>query len=100
MKKQPNFSRSNQQGAVLVVGLVTLLVLTLLGITGMRTSIMEEKMSANLISQNIALQAADSCLQRGMLDSGGFTLDDSQWQDNYQNTAMGGGATAATYGAE
>lgn len=52
-----------QNGAVLVVGLIMLLIMTLLGITTMHTSVIEEHMSGNLRDKQLAFQAAESCVR-------------------------------------
>lgn len=49
-----------QSGAVLVVSLIVLLVLTLLGVAGMNSSMMQERMAANAQNSNRAFQAAES----------------------------------------
>ncbi len=48
-----------QRGATLVVGLVLLLVLTVLGVSGMNTSTMEVQMSANMQFQQDAFQVTE-----------------------------------------
>lgn len=53
-------SISHQQGAVLIVSLVVMLVITLLGVAGMNSSLMQEKMAANAQNTNRAFQAAES----------------------------------------
>lgn len=52
-----------QSGAALVTGLIFLMVLTLLGISAVRTASMEERMSGNLRDRNLALQAAEMALR-------------------------------------
>lgn len=54
-----------EAGAVLVVSLVFLLVLTLIGLTGMQVTSLEEKMSGNMRDRNLAFQAAESALRTG-----------------------------------
>lgn len=58
--------RDVQSGAVLILGLVVLLVITMLGINGMRTTVMQERMAGNLRQNNTALQAAEAALQAGL----------------------------------
>jgi type IV pilus assembly protein PilX len=62
--------RPRQSGAALVTVLVLLLVMTLLGIVGMRTTSMEERMSANLYDRSIAFQAAEAALREGERQAG------------------------------
>jgi type IV pilus assembly protein PilX len=57
--------RATQRGAVLVVGLVILLVMTLIGVTAMRATGLEEKMAGNMRDRNLAFQAAESGLRAG-----------------------------------
>lgn len=54
--------RSQQRGATLVVALVILAVITLLGITSIRSSSLELKMAASARDRSIAFQAAESAL--------------------------------------
>lgn len=61
--------RPRQNGAALVTVLVLLLAMTLLGIVGMRTTSMEERMSANLYDRSIAFQAAEAALREGELQA-------------------------------
>ncbi|HRF88068.1 MAG TPA: pilus assembly protein [Pseudomonadales bacterium] len=54
--------RSQQQGAALVVGLIMLLLLTLIGVAGMRDTLLQQKMVANAKDREVALQAAEAAL--------------------------------------
>lgn len=47
---------NRQAGAVLVISLVLLLVLTLIGVAGMNSSTMQERMAANAQNSNRAFQ--------------------------------------------
>ncbi|ANI13370.1 hypothetical protein A9C11_04940 [Pseudomonas citronellolis] len=58
-------SRQLQQGAVLVVALIMLLLLTIIGISSMRGTTMEERMAGNLRDQSLALQAAEAAMRQG-----------------------------------
>ncbi len=70
MKQQPQ-NRNRQAGAALVIGLILLLVMTLLGVTAMRGTTMQERMAGALSDQNVAFQAAETALRQGedVLDS-------------------------------
>jgi type IV pilus assembly protein PilX len=57
-----------QTGAILVVSLIMLLVMTLMGLSGMQTTSLQEKMSSNMRDQNIAFQAAESVLRDAEAD--------------------------------
>lgn len=55
-------TRSKQRGATLVISLFILLVLTLLGVSAMQGTFLEEKMTGNMRDQQIALQAAEAAI--------------------------------------
>jgi len=55
--------RHQQKGAVLIFCLVFLAVLTMMGVSGMESTILEERMSANMRDHNLAFQAAESALK-------------------------------------
>lgn len=54
-----------QQGAVLVISLIILLVLTILGIAAMQSTTMEEKMAGNARNRDLAFQSAEAALREG-----------------------------------
>lgn len=55
----------SQRGAVLIVALVLLLVLTVLGTASIRDTTMEERMAGNFRDYAAALEAAESALRTG-----------------------------------
>lgn len=56
---------SQQRGVVLMVSLIILVVLTSMGISGMRTANLEEHFAGNLRDQNLAFEAAETALRFG-----------------------------------
>jgi len=56
-------SRRGQQGAVLLVSLMILLIMTVIGIAAMGTTTMEEKMAGNNQQRQQAFQAAETALR-------------------------------------
>jgi type IV pilus assembly protein PilX len=64
MKQMPSY-RSRQSGAVLVVSLLLLLVLTILGVVMMQTTRTQERMAGNTRDLDAALQGAESALRAG-----------------------------------
>lgn len=56
---------SRQQGMAMIISMLILLVLTLVGVSSMNNTILEEKMSGNVRDYNIAFQAAESALAEG-----------------------------------
>jgi type IV pilus assembly protein PilX len=67
-------SPGRERGAALVVGLILLLVLTLLAISGVTTAALELQMAGNQQYQERAFQAADAGIEQAMA-SGVFTTD-------------------------
>src|SRR5690606_25993751 len=65
MTKNMSLSRSNQQGMGLLVCLVILLVMTLLGVSGLNSTIMQERMVGAMKESGVALEAAESALRDG-----------------------------------
>jgi len=57
-------TQTQQRGVVLVVSLLILLVLTLLGISSLDSSIMEEKMASNAQTASSTFQAAESAIRK------------------------------------
>ncbi|MCG8432639.1 MAG: PilX N-terminal domain-containing pilus assembly protein, partial [Gammaproteobacteria bacterium] len=54
-----------QQGAILVFCLIFLTVLTMMGVSGMESTTLEERMSANMVDKERAFNAAETALQAG-----------------------------------
>ena len=70
--------KKRQQGAVLMVSLILLLVLTIIGVAAMQNTSLEEKMSGNVRDRNLAFQNAESAIREaeqfieGIVSLGGF----------------------------
>lgn len=54
-----------QRGAVLIVGLIMLLVMTLLSVSSLSGSSLEERMASNYRDRQVAFQAAEVALRQG-----------------------------------
>lgn len=59
------FSRQRQSGVALAIALILLVVMTLLGLSGVRTVGLEEKMASNTYDRSLAFQAAEAALRVG-----------------------------------
>ena len=70
-----------QRGAALVVGLVLMLILTLLGVSGMNTASLELTMAANAQAQQLAFQAAESGIEMALTTP--VTTTDAYAQASY-----------------
>lgn len=55
----------NQRGVVLIMSLTILMVLTLIGVSAMKTSSLQERMSGNARDYQIAFEAAEFALRAG-----------------------------------
>jgi Tfp pilus assembly protein PilX len=69
-------SKHNQQGAVLLISLMILLILTLIGLSSLNGSLLEEKMAANAQTSTTIFQAAESKIHATHLG-----YENSQTQD-------------------
>jgi type IV pilus assembly protein PilX len=56
---------------VLMISLVMLLLMTLIGSTGMQSTVLEEKMAGNMRSSSLAFQASEAALRAAELILGG-----------------------------
>jgi len=55
--------RGQQQGIALVVALILLVVMTLVGLSGLRTVTLEERMTSHTFDRSISFQAAEAALK-------------------------------------
>lgn len=64
-RRHASFTRSSssQRGATLVVVLILLLLMTLLGLASLRGTVLEERMTANLLDRGMAFQVAEAGLR-------------------------------------
>ena len=95
-------SPQHERGAVLVVSLIMLLIVTLIAVSSMQGTIMEEKMAGNTRDRNLAFQTAESSLREaetyveglasmgtfagsgglyGLTDSEPYYTDAATWND-------------------
>jgi type IV pilus assembly protein PilX len=102
-----------QSGAILITALVMLVLLTMLGLSTMNTSTLEEKMAANSQEINRAFQTAETGLEIAMTDADAFTtantVDDNGTVDDYTddiysyentNSSLSSYGASVTYRAE
>lgn len=60
--------RPTQRGSALIIGIIFLLVMTMLGLTAMQTTSLEERMAGNMRDRNLAAQSAELALRLGEED--------------------------------
>lgn len=77
-----NLHPSRQRGVALVMALVFLSLLTILGVTAMSTSSLEEKMAANTRDRNLGFQAAETALWAAETYVAGLASDAAPWADS------------------
>jgi type IV pilus assembly protein PilX len=89
-------TRSRQRGAVLIVSLMFLVILTMLGVTAMTGTTMEERMAGNTRDAAIAHQAAEAALRDARRDISNLPIRAGfartvrlQIDDFYNNLAAG-----------
>ncbi len=63
MKPSAQQHREQQRGIALIVVLIMVLLVTMLGIAGVRTLVMQERMSANSLDRTLAMQSAERVLR-------------------------------------
>ena len=77
-------SRHRQSGAALVVGLLLLLVLTILAISGMTTATLELQMAGNEQYQERSFQSAEAGIEQA-IEAGIYTTDPAAIATKYTN---------------
>ncbi len=66
-----------QRGAVLIIALILLAIMTLLAVTAMNMNTMEERMASNVQEINRAFQTAESGLSMALADSNAFNTSNT-----------------------
>lgn len=73
-----SITSAQESGVTLVISLILLIVVSLLGLSAMRSTTLEEKMASNTQDQSLAFQAAEAALRSGIekitdAETAGFT---------------------------
>ena len=71
----------NQRGVALVMALVFLTLLTIIGVTAMGTTSLEEKMATNTRDRNLAFQSAETALLAAETWISGLAAEPGTWAD-------------------
>ncbi|MBW5411704.1 PilX N-terminal domain-containing pilus assembly protein [Pseudomonas sp. MAG002Y] len=58
------FFPNREKGAVLLVALIVLLLMTIIGISSMRVTSLQERMAGNMRDQNLAFQGAETAMRQ------------------------------------
>ena len=88
--------RARQSGAVLIVAMILLVVLTLLGVTAMNTTSLQERIASNTQEQVHAFQAAETGLNQAFTDNLAFDIT-STYTGGATPTTFAGAADSAAY---
>ena len=96
MKNSPPLIQNAQRGAALIVSLVMLMVVTMISVSVMQSTTLQEKMSFNLQDQNKALQAAESAARYAWVQLGGVGYDVGDFINNSTNFGLYDARTANT----
>lgn len=91
--------RSNtdkQKGSALIIGLILLLVITILAVSGVRESLLQERMSGNWHDRNMAFQATEGALREGerWLDASIANRQAAENHNQLQNASSWDGSNA------
>lgn len=82
-----------QRGVVLIIALVMLLILTLIGVAGLRDTQLQERMAGGAQDRELALQAAETALRtaEGAITSGNAAADNNGDQYRDYRAPLDGG---------
>jgi type IV pilus assembly protein PilX len=81
-----SFPAHRQRGAILIVSMLMLLVMTLIGVTAVSTTTLEEKMAGNARQRQLAFQAADSALREAEAWLNTNIMTVSQFETTFSGT--------------
>jgi hypothetical protein len=100
-----NPARVRQSGAALFIGLILLVIITLIGISGVRSVIMEKNMASNNQYQVMVFQAAETGIEGALADTNAFiaainTPTDGTWPTRNYNVTHADNPYAITSVAE
>ena len=70
-----NTAKINQAGAALITCLMLLVVMTILGVSAITSSTMEERMSGNVRNKHISFHAAETALRAGEIIAANLPAD-------------------------
>lgn len=89
MRKQKNIVVRSQRGMTLIVGLIMVLLMSIVAVSAIRGSNMQELMAGNMRDRNLAFQAAEAALRNGELivqtQGEALVFNDSEGLLNNQN---------------
>jgi Tfp pilus assembly protein PilV len=96
MKRMNYPNRTRQSGAVLIVAMIILVILTLLGVNSMNTTSLQERIASNTQEQVHAFQAAETGLNQAFADNLAYDIS-SSYTGGATLTTFAGSADSASY---
>ena len=96
MERMNYASRTRQSGAVLIVAMIILVILTLLGVTAMNTTLLQERIASNTQEQVHAFQAAETGLNLALADNLAYDITGT-YTGGATLTPFAGSADSASY---
>jgi len=90
--------KRQQTGITLIICMIVLLVITLMGLSSIRDTSMEERMAGNLRNRNLAFQAAESALREAEVLVAGELLNFNGTNGLYQPLSPIWGTHAGSWG--
>jgi len=100
MKNQITASHNEQKGAALIVSLIILLVITMLGLTAIQNSSLQERMATAMVDRSIAFEAAEAALRDAQAWLDGQTTRPTGGTSGNPDVWAGGGALVTAIGAD
>jgi len=82
----------HQRGVVLVLALMTLVILTIIGVTAMKGSVLEVRMAGNIQDSTAAFQVAENGIAEVTKDTAGKLKMGQIWSNTY-TYSLGSGTT-------
>jgi type IV pilus assembly protein PilX len=79
-----------QQGIALVICLLLLMVLTIISVSAMQSTILEEKMAGNVRDYELAFQSSETALRSGESEMLSIALDDNRSLPSPSDNGFGG----------
>ena len=90
-------SRASQSGAVLIVAMIILVILTLLGVTAMNTTSLQERIASNTQEQVHAFQAAETGLNQAFSDNLAYDISNTYTGGSTLTPIVAGSGDSASY---
>jgi type IV pilus assembly protein PilX len=90
--------KRNQQGAVLIVSLLFLVILTMLGVTAMTGTTMEQRMAGNTKDLAVAMQAAEAAMRDARRDINGLYMNGATGRSPSMHISQFGDGTGTDNG--